>query len=147
MSRFQPSNLGNLDYSTQQMLTTYRVGMDVGDAYGMIPGVSDAIGGAVSGILAPVTAIAGMVHEGKQLKNMREHDVTMAKQTRKTMDKQAELAMAQAELAAVEAEVAREQSAGTIALASWVGGSIMLIGLLGAGVYAVGQKKAQRRSK
>lgn len=144
MSCFQPSNLGNIDYSAQQMLSTYRVGLDVGDAYGFIPGVSDAVGGAVAGILSPVTAIAGMVHEGKQLKHQREHDVTMAKQTRKTMDKQAELYAAQAELAAVEAEVAREQSAGMVAMASWLGGGLMLVGLAGVGVYAVTQKKAQR---
>lgn len=139
---FQPASLGDINeaYSAQLMLSTYRKGQDVGDAYGFLP-VVGAIGGVVAGIATP---IAQMVHEGKQGKLTREHDLTMAKQTRKTMDKQAELAMAQAELAAVEAEVARSQTAGTVALASWIGGSLMLVGLAGVGVFAVSQKKAKR---
>lgn len=149
--RFQPSSLGDVaetyggvdeGYAAQLMLTTYHTGMDVGDAYGFLP-IVGAIGGVATGLVAP---IVGAVHEGKQAKASREHDIAMSRQGRKDMDKQAELMLAQAELAAVEAETARAQSAGTAALASWIGGSILLVGLAGIGLFAATRAKSRRSS-
>lgn len=138
--KFQPSSLGDLStgYNAQSMLTTYRQGQDVGDAYGVIPGLTDIVAGGVVGLLSPVVSVAGMVHEGKQNKANREHDVTMAKQQRKTMDKQAALLAAEAELAAAN-------NAGTAALASWIGGSVMVVGLAAVAIFAASKAKDRRR--
>jgi hypothetical protein len=150
--RFQPSSLGDVaetyggvdeGYAAQLMLTTYHTGMDVGDAYGFLPGILPAIAGGTVGLVAP---IVGAVHEGKQAKAGREHEIAMARQGRKDMEKQAELMLAQAELAAVEAETARAQSAGTVALASWIGGSVLLVGLAGIGLFAATRAKSRRSS-
>jgi len=141
---YQPSSLGDVRnaYGAQSMLQTWRQGQDVGDAYGFIPGLSDIVGGVVGGVVGP---IAGMIHEGKQNKANREQEIAMAKQGRKTMDKQAELYAAQAELAAAQADAAAAGNAGTIAIASWLGGSVMIVGLAAVGIYAA--SKAKSRSK
>lgn len=141
MMRFQPSDLG--DYAAQTMLETYQQGQDVGDSYG-IPGLADIIGGAVGGLLQPVVGIAGMVHEGKQNKANREQEVTMARQDRLTLGKQSELIAAQVELASAQGAAAAAGNAGTIAIASWLGGSLMVIGLAAIGIYAVNAKKVKR---
>jgi len=143
---YQPSNLGNIQeaYSAQTMLQTWRQGQDVGDAYG-IPGLFDVVSGGVAGLLGPVMGVAQMVHEGKQNKANREQEIAMARQGRKTMDKQAELYAAQAELAAAQADAASAGNAGTIAIASWLGGSVMIVGLAAVGIYAAGQAKSRRK--
>jgi hypothetical protein len=137
--RFQPSPYSSPSsygydedaYAAQQMLTTYRSGMDVGDGYGFIDALVAAAAGAT-------TAIVGAVNAGKE----RQHDVEMARQERKTLDKQAELARIEAELAAFEAQRATAEQAGMVAMASWVGGGLLTVGLLGIGVYAA--SKARR---
>jgi hypothetical protein len=141
---YQPSSLGDVRnaYSAQSMLQTWRQGQDVGDAYGFIPGLSDVVGGVVGGVVGP---IAGMIHEGKQNKANREQEIAMARQGRKTMDKQAELYAAQAELAAAQADAASAGNAGTIAIASWLGGSVMIVGLAAVGIYAASQAKSRRK--
>lgn len=107
---------------------------------GFLP-VAGAIGGVAAGLVAP---IAGMIHEGKQAKRAREHEVTMSRQARKTMDKQAELMLAQAQLASAEADAAHAQSRGTVAMASWLGGALMLVGLSGVGLFAATKAKERR---
>ena len=160
----------DINYYAQSMLSTWRQGRDVGDGLGffdmssmfvkqgveqtadaatekaaeekaakkesnlgLLPAVG-LVGGVVSGLVAP---IAGMIHEGKQAKLSREHDITLARQQRKTLK-------AQAELAAVEAEIAQANSASTMVMASWIGGSIMLVGLAGAGVFAISKAKERK---
>ena len=136
MSTFQPSPLSYGDsndaYYAQEMLTTYRQGNDVGDAYGALDPVT-AIAEAAGGLFSLGSTVVGAVHQGKQAKLDRAQELKMEKQYRKTLAEEQKLAAIQADGAAASAQV-------TMAMASWIGGSVLILGILGIGVMSAGKK-------
>jgi hypothetical protein len=119
--QFKPSgasNYGSDDrfYSAQHMLTTYKSGQDVGDAYG--EPVTATIGLLAAAIPALAPAIGGLFGGGKR----------KAEQ---------EAAMARAEQAEAAAAMALQQAAAARQTTMLVGGGLGVVLLVGLGVGAV----------
>lgn len=115
--QFKPSgasNYGSDDrfYSAQHMLTTYKSGQDVGDAYG------EPITATIGLLTAAIPAIGGLLGGGKR----------KAEQ---------EAAMARAEQAEAAAAMALQQAAAARQTTMLVGGGLGVVLLVGLGVGAV----------
>jgi hypothetical protein len=103
--------------------------------------VAAGIGSAVTGIVTP---IAQFVHEGKQAKAGRAHELDLAAEQRKTMRTQMRLDASTAERVRAEAALATAQAQPVVATASWVGGSVLLLGLAyGMYRYRLGQARRE----
>lgn len=161
-------------YSAQQMLTSYKPGQDVGglgadfDVDALIGEVStwspsssetaleqtnkapvkksggslgfdplSAVSGAITGVTGLASSIIGAVHEGKQAKLQREQELKLGRQALKMQP-------GQIQLATLEAQEAAAASAAGKAWAMWIGSGIIILGLGGMVIYAVGQKKEEK---
>lgn len=143
-----------LQYAAQKMFSPYDLPRGT---YGRIPvypsygafevvqfqpyGGLDPISGIIEGVTGLTGVIVGAITQGKQAKLGREHELEMAQQERKTLKEQQKLAEKQAELAALEAQEAAASSKATIAVVSWMGGTVLILGLAGLGLHALNKSR------
>lgn len=151
-------------YSAQQMLTSYRVGQDVGDALGQddtgilfappppgagsaedLPpktGLDDAAAAAAkSGMIGSIVGAIGDIFTTipaimgmAQAPKQREHELKMARVGLKTTRSETKGLGHQADIAGAE-------SAATTTSVGYIAGALVIAAAIGGGIYLQGQKR------